>query len=94
MLFAVAYLFEEFPRYDSAKSDGKVVRFYYKDVEVYSFDYSQCGQFVDIKFAHILRVDFIETESAADALKKIIEKVPFHILMTAVLAVPEVSKNE
>jgi len=95
MLFAVAYLYERFPRYDSVKPDRQVLKYYYKDVEVYSIDYSKFppDQFVQINFPKSLVIEFIEAQSPEEALKKVVEKFPFHILITAVSAVPEIKSG-
>jgi hypothetical protein len=90
MLFAVAYVVEEFPRYDHVKTEGQTVHYYFEGKEVYTFDWSAYDNKARwaVSFPKHLVIDYVDVGSPEEACKKVTDKCQFHILMIAVSAVP------
>lgn len=84
MKFAVAYLWEDFPQYDRVEQQGRTIKYYNKNVLIAEGSIESWG----VNRQSSLTLDFVEADNTEDARKKIIEKVPKHILSLLASAIP------
>jgi autonomous glycyl radical cofactor GrcA len=101
--YAVAIVYEDFPRYDHAKREGQSIHYYFKDAEVFCIDYGKPQEAQAqkegipsfllqpgqiLEFGKHLSLNFIKAETPEDAHKKVEESIPYHVLMVAVSECP------
>lgn len=83
--FAVAYIYEEFPKYDRVERSNDYLKYFFKGVEVYS---EVAPHWAAPKNPR-LDMTFIEAKDSTDAYHKLIDTFPKHILTTVIQAVPK-----
>lgn len=88
MLFALAFMWENFPKYDKVEQTrrGNQYRntYYHKGVEVYC---EEVHPYVVIR-EHFIGLRFIEAENVPEATNKLFEEYPFHIIQITVSPIP------
>ena len=82
--FAVAFIYENFPKYDKVEQTASTLRHYKGDKMVAETELSH----VVVVRQQMLGLEFVEAENVEDAFKKIRERFPLHILASAISAIP------
>lgn len=87
-VFAVAFIWTDFPKYDRMEVTPEKAVFYDRDTAVYEHR-------LDFMFPHILMfpynvgLRFVEAQDESEAIKKVFESFPRHIEVATAVAVPK-----
>lgn len=84
MIFVIAYVCEDLPRYDRVERVGSRLRYFDNGVEVFSelsYDYL-------VNRRPVLGLEFVETETKEQAYQQFINSFPKHIIALTVKPVP------
>lgn len=83
--FAIAYVFEQFPKYDRVERANDYLKYFCKGVEVYS----EVAPHWAAPIKPQLGLAFIEAEDSTDAYHKFTDTFQYHVLTTIIQAVPK-----
>lgn len=84
MLHAIAYLYEDLPRYDRVERVGDNLKYFDKGKEVY---YEPVYNYI-VNRHPVLGLEFLEAENREQAYQKFMESYPKHISALTVSPVP------
>ncbi len=84
MKYAVAILYEDFPRYDHVKADQDLMRYYDGDIEVAVVALSST---ITMR-PQLLMIDFVDASNTDVAFDQIKERIRKHILLACTVQVP------
>jgi len=90
MLFAVAYMFEDFPHYDKVDVTPTTIKYSYKGKDITEFNRaaSENSFTRTLMREQRLVISFTNAQSIEEAVKQTIEQFPLHIVAVVASPVP------